>query len=71
MRPHDPYGINSFGGFLSTTVNYVAGCSLLSGVEAFADNVSVLSSLSFTLTTVSAATSSTRTCLIRPLRAVR
>ena len=51
MRPHDPYGINSFGGFLSTTVNYVAGCSLLSGVEAFADNVSVLSSLSFTLTT--------------------
>lgn len=51
MRPHDPYGINSFGGFLSTTVNYMAGCSLLSGVEAFADNVSVLSSLSFTLTT--------------------
>lgn len=51
MRPHDPYGINSFGGFLATTVKYVAGCSLLSGVEAFADNVSVLSSLSFTLTT--------------------
>lgn len=51
LRPHDPYGINSFGGFLSTTVKYVAGCSLLSGVEAFADNVSVLSSISFTLTT--------------------
>ena len=51
MRPHDPYGINSFGGFLATTVKYVAGSSLLSGVEAFADNVSVLSSLSFTLTT--------------------
>lgn len=51
MRPHDPYGINSFGGFLATTVKYAAGCSLLSGVEAFADNVSVLSLLSFTLTT--------------------
>lgn len=49
MRPHDPYGINSFGGFLATTVKYVPGCSLLSGVEAFRDNVSVLSSISFTL----------------------
>lgn len=50
LRPHDPYGINSFGGFIATSVNYVAGCSLLSGVEAFADNVSILSSLTFTLT---------------------
>lgn len=49
MRPHDPYGINSFGGFLTTTVKYEPGCSLLSGVEAFQDNVSVLSSISFTL----------------------
>ena len=32
-------------------MKYVAGSSLLSGVEAFANNVSVLSSLSFTLTT--------------------